>query len=62
MSNPNFRALQPYRHHHIHAHFSFRLRYPVLRWSHLQRAGYLRGGSMQEEDGLGHLRAKLGHS
>lgn len=59
---PNFSTLQPHRHHHLHAYFPIDLRNPVHCGSCCQRAGYLRSGGMQEENGLGHLRAELGHS
>lgn len=49
-------------HRHLHAHFADHLRHPVLGGGHRQRAGHLRGDSMQEENGLGHLRVESGHS
>lgn len=57
MSEFNSLALQSDRHHHFHAHIPFHLWHPVLSWSCCQRAGYLRGGSVQEENGIRHLRA-----
>lgn len=62
MSELNSLVVQPHRHHHFHAHIPFHLRHPVLSWSYSQWTGHLRGGSMQEEDGIGHLRAELGNS
>lgn len=56
MSEFNSLALQSDRHHHFHAHIPFHLWHPVLSWSCCQRAGYLRGGSVQEENGIRHLR------
>lgn len=55
-------ALQPRGHHHLHAHPALHLRDPVLGRGHRQRVGHLRGGGVQEEDGVGHLRAEPSHS
>lgn len=55
-------ALQSDRHHHVHAHIPFNLWHPVLSWSYSQRTSYLRGGSVQEENGIRHLRAEPGNS
>lgn len=62
MSDFNPPILQLRRHHHFHAHFPYNLWHPVLSWSYSQRAGHLRGESMQEENGFGHLRVESGNS
>lgn len=51
-----------HRHHHFHAHFPVHLWHLVRRGSSGQRLGHLRGGCVQEKNGVGHLRAQLGHS
>lgn len=55
-------VLQPHRPNHFHAHIAFDLRHPVRGGGHSQRTGHLRGESVQEENGVRHLRAELGHS
>lgn len=62
MSELDTVALQSNRHHNFHAHFPFDLRNPVRSRSHRQWSGHLRGGGMQEEDGVRHLRVELGDS
>ena len=44
----------------VYAHIPVHIRHPVYYRSDRQRFGDLRSGDMQEEDGLGHLRAELG--
>ena len=62
MCKTNSRVPQPGRPRHFHAHIAFNLRHPVFSGSYSQWTGHLRGESMQEENGIRHIRAELSNS